>query len=367
MKPSCEWPSLGVTQRHPLTAELLNWYGSNARPLPWRSAPEPYATWLSEVILQQTRVDQGTAYWERFMAAFPTVHDLASAPPDEVMALWKGLGYYSRARNLHNAAKHVVTEFGGLLPSTSEEWRSLPGVGAYTAAAISSICHGEAVPVVDGNVQRVMSRLYDITDPVDRKAGREAVDAACAAHVDPDAPGDSNQAWMELGAMVCTPRAPKCGSCPISHGCLSRERGTILDRPVKMPKKKAVEMEVLFSIPLRRQQDGQMQWWVERRPETGIWAQLESFPCTMSIQPPELDSGLFAPDPENRPPRFGPVKHVLTHRRMTAWFSLTDPTLAGPKRQETDGRWVDMEHGAANWPRLIDKVLPELRAWIVKI
>lgn len=357
----------GVTSRHPLTTDLIEWYANHARPLPWRSAPNPYSTWLSEVILQQTRVDQGTAYWERFMVAFPTVTDLANATTDEVMALWKGLGYYSRARNLHNAARHIVTELDGVFPANAEEWRRLPGVGAYTAAAISSICYGEPVPVVDGNVQRVMSRLYDIEDPVDRKAGREAVEVACRAHLDAESPGDSNQAWMELGALICSPRAPQCQRCPIAHGCLARERGTAANRPVKQPKKAPVEVEVQFTIPTRKGQDGKVQWWVERRPEIGIWSQLEAFPCTISPLSP-VAQGLFAAGEHGGELRFGPVPHVLTHRKMTAWFTCAEMRQdAGMSEPESPGRWVDVEGGVANWPRLIDKVLPELRTWIVKI
>lgn len=342
---------------HPLTAELLEWYRRHARDLPWRRRPEPYATWLSEVILQQTRVEQGTAYWHRFMEVFPTVQDLAGAHADTVMAQWKGLGYYSRARNLQRAAQHIVTEFNGRLPVLAEEWRALPGIGPYTAAAIASICHGEPIPVVDGNVQRVLSRLFDIADPVDRKPGRAAITLASEALLDREDPGTSNQAWMEIGALVCTPRAPRCSDCPLRQGCMSHRRGTVLDRPVKQPKRKALPVEVDFSVPIRHAPGKGWQWWVERRPETGIWAQLESFPCTIR---PMAEPSLTSRD---RSMDFGPVEHILTHRHMTAWFSSMDP---GAALSVAEGRWVDVLDGEANWPRLIEKVLPELRAWIVK-
>ncbi|MDB4676023.1 A/G-specific adenine glycosylase [Flavobacteriales bacterium] len=350
---------------HPLTSSLLNWYGKFARPLPWRADPNPYSTWLSEVILQQTRVDQGTAYWERFMVAFPTVQDLASAETDQVMALWKGLGYYSRARNLHNAARIIVGEHAGVMPKNAEEWSALPGVGPYTAAAISSICCGEAVPVVDGNVQRVMSRLFDIEHAVDRKAGKQAVDEACQMLLDVADPGTSNQAWMELGALICAPKSPLCAQCPLMDGCLARERKTMLQRPVKQPKKAALAVEVSFSIALRQEPNSPLQWWVERRPEKGIWSQLEAFPCVMTPLSSEkeaaVNTGLFAERDANDA-RFGPVKHILTHRRMTAYFEV----VQNPPTPKMPGRWVDVSSGDANWPRLIDKVLPELRAWIVK-
>ena len=342
---------------HPLTQKLLEWYRNHARELPWRTAPEPYATWLSEVILQQTRVDQGTAYWHRFMAAFPTVQDLASAETEAVMGLWKGLGYYSRARNLHEAAKRIVRERGGQLPETAADWASLPGIGPYTAAAIASICHGEPVPVIDGNVQRVVSRLFDIPDPVDRKAGRTAIEAACSDLISTVSPGDSNQAWMELGALVCAPRNPDCAACPLSDGCMSRQRGTMLQRPVKQPKKPPLEVDVLFEIPLRKAQDGRLEWWVETRPPEGIWSQLEAFPCTIT---PRKDQDPTSTSYANE--AFGPVPHILTHRRMTARFIAVD---AAPP-SEDHGRWVEVEMGQANWPRIIDKILPELRTWIVK-
>ena len=336
---------------HPLTRKLLSWYRVHARELPWRTAPEPYATWLSEVIMQQTRVAQGTVYWERFLAQFPTVSDLAAATTQEVMALWKGLGYYSRARNLHRAAQHIVSERRGELPVKSRDWAELPGIGPYTAAAIASICHGEAVPVIDGNVQRVMSRLFDIPDPVDRKQGRSAVETACLELVAAQSPGDSNQAWMELGALICTPKSPDCSNCPLADSCLSFERGTQLQRPVKQAKKAPKEVDVHFLIHLRKEGGIPMDWWIETRPDKGIWSQLEAFPCQMGPRKETV--------PEDA---FGPIDHILTHRRMNAWFK-TAPSEVPPPSQ---GRWVNIAEGEANWPRIIEKVLPELRSWIVK-
>ena len=213
------------------------------------------------------------------------------------MALWKGLGYYSRARNLQKAAQIIVNENGGELPQNAKEWAALPGIGPYTAAAISSICFGEPVAVVDGNVQRVMSRLFDIEHAVDRKEGKESVQEACDLLLDATDPGSSNQAWMELGALVCAPRSPLCGECPLSDGCLAYERNTVLQRPVKQPKKAALPVEVGFSIALRKEQNGPLQWWVERRPDSGIWSQLEAFPCTMTPQrlgeEADINIGLF--------------------------------------------------------------------------
>jgi A/G-specific adenine glycosylase len=345
-------PSLSLL--HPLTQKLLSWYRASARDLPWRNSPEPYSTWLSEVIMQQTRVAQGTAYWERFLAEFPTVSDLAAAPTDEVMALWKGLGYYSRARNLHQAAQHIVSNHGGELPVKAEDWAKLPGIGPYTAAAIASICHGEAIPVIDGNVQRVMARLFDIPDAVDRKLGRSAVETACLELIAPQSPGDSNQAWMELGALICTPKSPDCEHCPLSEACLSRERETQLQRPVKQPKKAAKEVDVHFLIHVRKKGGKPVDWWVETRPDQGIWSQLEAFPCQMGPRTGTAPEGAF-----------GPIDHILTHRRMTTWFQAVDSKVTPSK--QSGGRWINIAEGEANWPRAIEKVLPELRSWIVKI
>jgi len=346
-----------VPALHPLTRQLLEWYGLHARPLPWRESPRPYATWLSEVILQQTRVETGTAYWHRFLEQYPTVKDLAEAPIESVMRSWKGLGYYSRARNLHAAAKAVMEERGGALPIRAAEWRALPGIGEYTAAAIASICHGEAVPVVDGNVQRVLSRLFDIADPVDRKSGREAIRTWSEVLVSEADPGASNQAWMELGAMVCKPRNPACPDCPLREACLARERHTWAERPVKQPKKKQVAMTVDFDVAVRMVDSG-WEWWVERRPDRGIWGGLESFPATLT------EGAGRDRDPESV---WGPVDHILTHRRLTGWFHLhTGDAALDLARQHPRGSWVPLEDADRAWPRMVDKVLPELRAWAVK-
>ena len=343
---------------HPFTVKLLAWYGEHARELPWRVDPKPYPTWLSEVILQQTRVDTGTAYWHRFMAAFPNVHSLASASAEDVMAQWKGLGYYSRARNLHAAAQAIVNQHKGELPETAAGWQSLPGIGPYTAAAISSICYGEPVAVIDGNVQRVLSRLFDIDQPVDRKSGRVAIESAAQALVASKEPGISNQAWMELGALVCKPKNPNCAHCPLNSDCLSRRAGNALERPVKQPKKRPKEVAVHFEIRRRRVDSGPIEWWIERRPESGIWGGLESFPLAMS------EEHLPSIPPPNA---WGPVLHILTHMRMNAWFHFSEIEYTSTSSAEKNqGQWIAVEDGERTWPRLIDKVLSDLQRHAVK-
>jgi A/G-specific adenine glycosylase len=215
-------------------AALARWFASARRDLPWRRQRTPYRVWLSEVMLQQTQVSRVVDYFERFVARFPEVTDLAAAAEDEVLSLWSGLGYYSRGRNLHKAARVVVDEHGGRFPTDARDLATLPGVGAYTAAAIASFSAGERVAVVDGNVVRVLSRLVDATDPVDQPIGRRRLEAVADALVSaaPD-PAIHNEAMMELGALVCTPKAPACGACPLSSWCAARAAGTALRRPVK--------------------------------------------------------------------------------------------------------------------------------------
>ena len=210
---------------------LLDWYAREGRDLPWRRTRDPYRIWLSEVILQQTRVAQGMDYYLRFTERFPDVRALAAASEDEVLKLWQGLGYYSRARNLHAAAREVVARFGGRFPSDYESVRSLRGVGDYTAAAVCSAAFDAPCAVVDGNVYRVLSRLFDVAEPIDTAAGRKAFAELAQTQLDRRAPGRYNQAIMDFGALQCTPSSPRCGACPLSEGCLALAAGTVADRP----------------------------------------------------------------------------------------------------------------------------------------
>ena len=213
---------------------LLDWYAANARDLPWRRTTEAYPVWISEVMLQQTRVEAVRGYWTRFLAALPTVRDLSEAEDDRLMKLWEGLGYYSRARNLKRAARQVVERFGGAFPADYAALLSLPGVGEYTAGAVASICFGVPVPAVDGNVLRVMARLADDDADVLDPAVRRAVRARLLACIPPERPGAFNQALMELGATVCTPAgAPRCADCPLHEDCRARAAGREQLLPVR--------------------------------------------------------------------------------------------------------------------------------------
>ena len=217
----------------PVSDILLSWFAREGRDLPWRRTRDPYRIWLSEVILQQTRVAQGLEYYLRFTERFPDIAALATTPEDEVLKLWQGLGYYSRARNLHAAARQVMSRFGGVFPVTYEGVRALPGVGDYTAAAVCSIVYDAPCAVLDGNVYRVLARLFDIGIPIDTTAGKRTFAELAQLQLDTSRPGLYNQAIMDFGAIQCTPASPRCEACPLSENCLALAAGTVADRPVK--------------------------------------------------------------------------------------------------------------------------------------
>lgn len=262
---------------------LRQWYREAGRDLPWRRTQDAYRIWLSEVIMQQTRIEQGLPYYQRFVAKYPTVESLAAAEVSEVMKLWEGLGYYSRARNMHHAAQMVVEEHQGSFPQEYQALRSLKGVGDYTASAVASFSAGESRAVLDGNVFRVLSRLYDESTPINTPAGQKLFSKLAEELLDRDDPGTHNQAMMELGATVCTPRQPKCNSCPWQEHCLARTRGTVAERPVK--KKKTYDRQRHLLYIFFQTAEGIP---VEKR-ASGIWQGLYQFPLVESTQALELD------------------------------------------------------------------------------
>ncbi len=249
-----------------ISAILQIWYDRNKRTLPWRETSDPYQIWLSEVILQQTRVAQGMDYYLRFAKRFPTVADLAAASEDEVLKLWQGLGYYSRARNLHAAALQVMDEYGGQFPSDYGSLLRLKGVGPYTAAAVSSFAGGERMAVVDGNVYRVLARLFDLDTPIDTPAGQRAFQDLANQLLDPAHPAKHNQAVMEFGALFCTPQSPSCADCPLADRCLALANGHVESRPIKAGKTKIRERHLRYY--LLKYKDC---LWVHRRGKGDIW------------------------------------------------------------------------------------------------
>ena len=227
---------------------LLKWWDADHADLPWRRSKDPYAIWVSEIMLQQTQIATVIPYYERWLARFPTMQTLADAPLDDVLKLWEGLGYYSRARNLHAAAQMVMVEFNGRLPQTVAELTKLKGIGRYTAGAIASIAYDEPAPILDGNVIRVLSRLNDLPDDVTQTATKKELWQLAEQLVPPSRPGDFNQALMELGQQLCLPAKPMCLLCPLSPHCLARQRGTQLERPVRPPRQRTPHYEVVAGI-----------------------------------------------------------------------------------------------------------------------
>jgi A/G-specific adenine glycosylase len=295
-----------------IRAALLGWYASVARDLPWRRTRDAYAVWVSEIMLQQTRVETVVPYFERFMARFPTVAALAAAPEEDVLSAWSGLGYYRRARTLRLAAAEVVASHGGELPRTAEGLRALPGIGAYTAGAIASIAFGERAALVDGNVTRVLSRLFAVDDDVSRAAGQRRIWELAEALVDPERPGDFNQALMDLGATVCTPR-PTCSACPVRASCRGRERADELPRSRPKKKPRALAMVALVAAHAEsgdvllghRRGDGLF---------GGLWEPLLYEGRDASAARPALvRAGL---DPRAALMVAGEVEHTLTHRHL---------------------------------------------------
>lgn len=253
---------------------LTDWYSNNKRHLPWRETKDPYKIWLSEIILQQTQVRQGWPYYEAFVEAFPTVFELAKADESTVLKLWQGLGYYSRARNLHASAKYVVEELNGVFPTTYKTLLKLKGVGDYTASAIASICFNEPTAVVDGNVYRVLARYFGIDTAINSTQGIKEFKAIAQEVMDTRHPAEHNQAIMEFGAMQCTPKNPDCGSCPLNKSCVAFQKNKIDVLPVKLksakPKKKFFNYLVFLS--------GDGNTILEKRTGKGIWENLYQFP-----------------------------------------------------------------------------------------
>ena len=318
---------------------ILDWYADHGRDLPWRHTRDPYAIWLSEIILQQTRIAQGQAYWERFIARYPDVESLAAASEDEVLRLWEGLGYYSRGRNLLAAARQIAAL--GAFPDTVEGIRALKGVGDYTAAAIGSIAFDLPAAVVDGNVYRVLARYYGIDTPVGSTAAKKEFTSLAQSLLPPDRPGDFNQAVMDFGALQCTPQSPACLTCPLAEGCKALQEGRVESLPVRQ-RAAALQTRQLVYVYLRCQ--GRTA--IRRRGAGDIWQGLWE-PLTELL--PGLDAKLL---------RQG-VRHQLTHRTLIADFYLAETTQAPAL---PDGYvWIpEAELDRYAKPRLFERLLQSL-------
>lgn len=261
--------------------KLVTWYLQNKRNLPWRINRNPYYVWLSEIILQQTRVDQGLPYFLTFIDAFPTVFDLANAQENQVLKLWQGLGYYSRARNLHNTAKIISTNYNGVFPKTYNELIKLKGIGDYTASAISSICFDESRAVVDGNVYRVLARYFNLDTPINSTKGIKEFKQLAQTLLPVSNIGDYNQAVMELGAVVCKPQSPNCSDCPLNDSCLALKNNTSKDLPVKLTNNRLKTLYFNYLVILTKNKSTV----IEQRLGKGIWQNLYQFPLVESSNP----------------------------------------------------------------------------------
>lgn len=330
-------------------ATLLQWFKNNGRSLPWRETNDAYAIWLSEVILQQTRIAQGMSYWERFMVQWPTVNDLAAATEDEVLKAWQGLGYYSRARNLHTAAQQVVA-LGGF-PQTFKELKTLKGVGDYTAAAIASIAFGEPIAVVDGNVYRVLSRYFGIDTPIDSTEGKKEFQALAQSLLPINEPADYNEAIMDFGATQCTPNSPHCSACPLCETCVAFREQRINELPVKSKKVKQRERHFTY---LYIEYEGKIA--IHQRGAGDIWQGLWEFPQAEQLTSSE-DS---AWENEAQLLQKG-VKHILTHQILLADIYLWQPK--NRPQLPSEFIWIekqDLENYAL--PRLIEILLKAVPA-----
>lgn len=256
-----------------LREALLAWFHEVKREMPWRRTRDPYAIWVSEIMLQQTRVATVLPYYDAFLRRFPSVRELAEAPEEEVLRLWAGLGYYSRARNLHAAARQIRGEHAGQFPDTWQQVRALPGIGDYTAGAILSIAFGRPVPCIDGNAERVLCRLFGIEGAPKRNPAKSRIHEVATALVTCDTPGDVNQAFMEMGATLCTPRSPGCEACPVSTWCRARAEGRQAQLPQLPPREKTVRVRSAAAVI--RSAEGVL---LAQRPAEGVWARLWEFP-----------------------------------------------------------------------------------------
>ena len=328
---------------------ILRWFATNRRELPWRDTQDPYAIWLSEIILQQTRIQQGIAYWERFMQHWSTVADLAAATEDEVLREWQGLGYYSRARNLHTAAQQIVANGG--FPTTTEGLRKLKGVGDYTAAAIASIAFGLPSAVVDGNVYRVLARYFGIDTPINTTEGKKTFTALAQELLPPTQSSAFNQAMMDFGANQSTPQSPLCVSCPLVETCDAYHTQRTQQLPVKLHKLRIRERHFAYYY-IRCKEHGKTMTAIRRRPSGDIWQ--------------GLWEPLMTEDPDTFPPIEGTitllrrdVKHILTHQVIHADFYLVETT----RRPDLPSafQWIaesDLSQYAL--PRLIEHLIDSL-------
>jgi len=335
---------------HHFGLSIQVWYRQNYRKLPWRATKNPYKVWLSEIIMQQTRVDQGLSYYFKILKKYPTIDLLAQADEQEVLRIWQGLGYYSRARNMHTAAKQVVNDFNGVFPNTYEDIKSLKGVGDYTAAAIASFAYDLPYPVLDGNAFRVLARYFNDPSPIDTGQGKKVFQIYAEEVLNRDEPAEFNQAIMEVGAMVCRPKNPDCENCPLNERCLAYNEGNPLSLPVKAKKIKVSNRFFHFFIyPSAKIQ-------LMQRKGKGIWQNMYQFPML------EVDHQLNKKElKEISEVKLGvqlknkifSEKHILTHQHINATFWTVEDEVQGDGYIQTDLTGINVYP----LPRLIERFI----------
>ncbi len=301
----------------PFTEALLQWFHTTARPLPWRGHYDPYAVWISEIMLQQTQMERGVLYYKRWMEKFPTLAHVANAHDEEILKAWEGLGYYSRARNLHKAAQRVMHEHAGVFPENYEDIRSLPGIGDYTAGAIASIAYNVPVAAVDANVRRVFARIFDIDTPIAGSAADDFIRHMAEALIPEGKARLFNQALMELGALICN-KAPRCLHCPVNSFCRAYSLGIVAERPILGKKTEYTALEIISGVLVH-----QGRIFIQKRPESGVWAGFWEFPGGKLEAGETPEQGIcreFLEETEfsiNVTHSFGTVRHAYTRYRIT--------------------------------------------------
>lgn len=321
-----------------LSRPLLEWYSANKRDLPWRGETSPYRVWISEIMLQQTKVEAGRPYYERFIKALPDMASLAAVEEELLFKLWEGLGYYNRARNLQRAAEIVMEQYDGELPGDFDSLLSLPGIGEYTAGAIGSIAFGLAVPAVDGNVLRVLSRLLSCSANVDDQKVKKVYRTLARQMIPDDRPGDFNQTLMELGAVVCLPKAPKCLICPLSGRCLGYQKGNAKDLPVKSKKK--AKMQLAYTVIILISQE---KVFLQKRPEKGLLPGLwQPLIAEGRLDAHELEEYLASKGVVSAAvTELGESRHIFTHQE---WGMTGYLIRHGEAPDIPGGVWVSREN-----------------------
>lgn len=302
---------------------LMEWYQKNKRTLPWREITDPYKIWISEIILQQTRVNQGISYYLRFIEQFPTLHTLAEANEDEVLKFWQGLGYYTRARNLHKAANQIILDYNGVFPTQHKDVLKLAGIGVYTAAAICSFAYNQPYAVVDGNVYRVLSRLFGIDTPIDTNLGKKAFALLSQDLLSPTEPAIHNQAIMEFGALQCIPSSPNCNYCPLNSHCIAFELKIANKLPVKLQKTKVTNRYFNYLYI-----EFQGNTFIQKRKAKDVWQNLYEFPLiesdhllsSMELMENNSFKAIFNQIETDILKISNPMKHILSHRVIFAQF-----------------------------------------------